>query len=213
MNPTPAVATPASSTRSFTGLASFSLVAGPALWFVGWVLMRVKGHVGSGAAWTAAHALWIAAFALFGFAMVALHRSVRPETVGVKAISVTGLIVGIGGMLAVLAQMVIDIYVGFAVSATQTSGELYDKFFDIPGVEILVFQIGPLLLYVGLIILPIVAAARRAIPAAAAVLIGIGIAMSAAGHGMDGILRYTEGLGMLILMAGLIIVARASVKR
>lgn len=199
--------------RSLAIPASFALIAAPALWFIGWTIMRVKGHEGPGAAWTGAHAVWVCAILLFGAAIVVLHRTVKAETVGVKAIAVTGLVLGLAGAASLLGQMCVDLYVGLAASTRDSASSLYDKVFDVPGVELALFQIGPSLLFAGFLILPIVAAARRAVPAAAAVLVGSGIAVMVAGRGFDGVLRLTEGLGMLVMLAGLVIVVRAGARR
>ncbi|WP_285665458.1 hypothetical protein [Actinorhabdospora filicis] len=199
--------------RSLAIPASFALIAAPALWLIGWIVMRVKGHEGPGAAWTGAHAIWVFAVLLFGAAIVVLHRTVKAETIGVKAIAVTGLILGLLGAASLLGQLCLDLYVGLEASTRESASALYDKVFDTPGVELVFFQIGPSMLFAGFLILPIVAAARRAVPPAAAVLVGSGIALMVAGRGFDGVLRLTEGLGMLVMLAGLVIVVRAGAKR
>lgn len=136
---------------------------------LGWSagLMAVYGAVrllpGSrdvGPGWTAGHLALFAALALLGIGLVELWR------LGGRA-SRWGrgwLAVGWAGVAAGLAQAGIDLYAN-AVSADRAArSAVFDRVQSVPGVRPVVYDVVPMLLYVGLIALLVRLALRRAAP-------------------------------------------------
>jgi hypothetical protein len=184
----------------------FALVGAPTGWFAGWAIMRLSGQDGPGAAWTIAHFVWIAALMLFGTAAIVIHRLVtKPRSQAVGPVSLiasrAGAFLAVGGAVALIAQMIIDLTVGFVSSR-------YQSVFNVPGVELVIYQIAPGALFVGLVGLAAAAATQHRVVTSAAVLMVAGTVTSALGHGAPGGFRAVEGVGML-----LIVVAMARVMR
>lgn len=176
--------------------ASIALVAAPALWFAGWAVMRLRTGSGPGVAWTTAHSLWIVTFGLFAVGCVGLARLAGGRT------AVTAAVVALAGAAATGVQMVVDLAVGFAPDQTTMSAR-YDSVFAVPGVKLICYDLGPVVFYVGLLALLVVAAVRRAAPAKLVVLAGVGIVAAGVGHGLPGVLRIVEGIGALLILAAL----------
>lgn len=204
--PTPAA--PAAS-RLLTSPAAIALSAAPALWIVGWVFMRVDGHTGPGWGWTSAHSIWVLSFFLFAGGAIGLHRLAAAEHVASRAGSITGLIMSLLGAASMLVQMGIDLYVGFTTSTEEGMSDAYDPILDTTWVDLAFFQIGPALLFVGLLILSIVVAARRKATPLTPVLVGVGITMMVLGRtALPDDLRFVEGVGALVMWLGLVAVVR-----
>ncbi|MEV0713875.1 hypothetical protein [Asanoa sp. NPDC050611] len=185
------------------GLPDAGLVAAPLVWLSGWVIMRLGGASGPNAGWDVAHALWIVGFALFGAAAYALSRLVGRSLVGRVA-----LVVALIGAATLVVQMVIDLVVGLCAVDKPAMDDLYDKVFAAPGVELVFFTVGPILLFVGLLALMILAALRRTANAWQALLVLLGIALMVVGRPADGALRLLEGVGAVCLWLALAPLAR-----
>ncbi|MEV0644541.1 hypothetical protein AB0I28_04710 [Phytomonospora sp. NPDC050363] len=195
--------------RLLTSPAAIALVAAPALWIVGWVFMRVDGHTGPGWGWHSAHLIWVVSFLLFAVASVGLHRLADARHVGSRAGSITGLILALAGAAAMLVQMGIDLYVGFTSATDAEMSDNYDPFLDKPWIDLTFFQIGPSLLFIGLLILSIVVTVRGKAPVLTPILVGVGITMMVLGRtALPDSLRFVEGVGELVMWIGLVAVVR-----
>jgi hypothetical protein len=195
-----------------TGARQFALtilVAAPALWFFGWVVMRVRTTHGPGAAWTTAHSLWIVAFTMFAIGCVGLARLVgggRFAGRGSGAL-VTATTVALAGAVLTGAQMVLDLIAGF-VPTEAAMNDRYDAMFAVPGVQLVCYTLAPVVFYVGLLALLVLGAVRRTAPVALVVLAGCGILAAGIGHGLPGLLRLVEGAGALLILGALASIVR-----
>ncbi|MFF4343564.1 hypothetical protein ACFY00_26980 [Kitasatospora sp. NPDC001540] len=152
---------------------------------LGWSagLMAVYGLVrllpGSrdvGTGWTVGHLALFAALALLGVGLLELWRLGGRTSRWGRAWLATGW----AGVAAGLAQSGIDLYAN-AVSADRAArSAVFDRVRSVPGVRPVVYDVVPVLLYVGLIALLVRLALRRATPwwSPALVLLGT-LAMAA----------------------------------
>ncbi|GIG63957.1 hypothetical protein [Phytomonospora endophytica] len=204
--PTPA---PTPAPRLLTSPAAVALTTAPALWIIGWVVMRVDGHNGPGWGWTTAHSIWVLSFVLFAVGALGMHRLADAKHVASRAGSLTGVIMAVAGTVAMLVQMGLDLYVGLTTSTKGEMSDAYDPILGTTWVDLAFFQIGPALLFVGLLILGIVVAARGKAPVLTPVLVGVGITMMILGRTAlpDG-LRFVEGVGEVVMWLGLVAVVR-----
>lgn len=195
--------------RLLSSPAAVALSAAPALWIIGWVFMRVDGHTGPGWGWSSAHLIWVLSFVLFAVGALGLHRLAGAEHVASRAGGLTGVIMALAGTVAMLGQMGIDLYVGFTTTTKEGMSAAYDPIFEQTWVDLVFFQIGPALLFVGLLILGIVAAARGKVGALTPILVGAGITMMILGRAaLPDALRFVEGLGAAVMWVGLIAAVR-----
>lgn len=186
-----------------------ALAGAPSAWFAGWAIMRLWGHQGPGVGWTAAHTIWIVAMTMFALAALAIHRlqnTPRGHTIGPisKIAARAGLSASIAGALALIAQMVIDLTVGFRSATDAAMDAHYQSVFAVPGLELAIYQLAPAALFVGLVTQVVSAATRNRVATSAAVLIVIGAIASALGHGAPGGFRVIEGIGTLVILAAMI---------
>ncbi|WP_030446982.1 hypothetical protein [Actinocatenispora sera] len=191
------------------------LVAAPAAWFFGWVVMRVRTTHGPGAAWTTAHSLWIVAFTMFAIGCVGLARLVGSRrlvgqgraTGPGHAVLVAATTVALVGAVLTGLQMVLDLIVGFAPTEAAMD-DRYDALFAVPGVHLVCYTLAPIVFYVGLLALLVLGAVRRTAPVALVVLAGCGILAAGIGHGLPGMLRLVEGAGGLLILGALASIVR-----
>ncbi|WP_203900460.1 hypothetical protein [Virgisporangium aliadipatigenens] len=178
----------------------------PAFWLVGWCLMRIGGSNGPNVGWIAAHSVWIVAFALFGVAAFGLYRFVAEH----RAAGLTALALSLVGTVAMIAHMGVDIA---AAVGTDTRAELAAesaRLTSAPGVELLLFDVGPALLFAGLLGLLARAAAAGALSWTTWTLVAVGIVLMVVGRPLDGWLRALEGFGVLAVIIGMDQVASSS---
>jgi hypothetical protein len=198
-NTTPPAATRAAPPR----VALSALVAAPVVWFFGWAIMRMRTDHGPGAAWTTAHSLWIVAFALFGVGCIGLARLIGRHSGALVAATTVALV----GAVLTGIQMVLDLIVGFAPTEAAMD-DRYDAVFAVPGVRLVCYTLAPVVFYVGLLALLVLAAVRRTAPVALVVLAGCGMLASGIGHGLPGMLRLVEGAGALLILGALVSIVR-----
>lgn len=98
---------------------------------------------------------------------------------GSRTFADAGATLGLLGVAAVTAQASIDLLVGYASVDRDTMNVLFDHIRDLPGVTPAVYTIGPLLFYVGLLLLTVQLAALRAIVFWRPLAIVAGVAVSA----------------------------------
>lgn len=173
--------------------ARLGLVAAAPLWLAGWAVMRLGGHRGANAGWALAHSLWIVAFVLFGLAFVGLHRLAAAADRRRGAAAALG--VALVGTAATLGQMGCDLAVGLLSADHAEMSRRYDDVFAVPGVHLVLFTLGPVLLFTGLVALAWLAFRRGVLPARGLALTVLGVAMMVIGKPLPGPLRLLEGLG------------------
>ncbi|MEU3314097.1 hypothetical protein ABZ743_15675 [Streptomyces sp. NPDC006662] len=142
----------------------------------GLVRLSDPGH-GPGVAWTAGHLALALGVALFGAVFPGLRRLTEPAGRAGRwsAGAATGL--GLAGAAAVVVQAGIDLAVGFASADRAGMNRLFEQIQSRPGVEPVVYSVGPMLFYVGLLWIVGQLAVRRRIAVwrAAAVPAGTGV--------------------------------------
>ncbi|MCA2226506.1 hypothetical protein [Nonomuraea aurantiaca] len=203
--------TPANSpTHSLTSsVARASFTAGPAAFLGGWLLMRpIGGDLMPGPWWTAAHAVWLLGFLLFGVMVLELRRMAAPTTRGQKAAvwAVTG--VALFSVLANVAQLVIDLVAGFTSADGEAMRAVFDQVQGYPGVELVVYSVGAQLFFVALLVLAGIMAVLRRVTSLSAVVVAAGLvvlAVAMLGVGRDSAL---VAVGMAVLWLGALLLGR-----
>jgi hypothetical protein len=140
-------------------LKSAAFLAAPVLTFVYGglrLLDGLDGEHGPGFAWTAGHLAFIAALALFVSIFWTLRGMVGR---GVVATVLTGL--GFVGVAALFVQFSIDLVVGFLSADHAAMSARFEVIQAVPGVQAVVYDIVPMLLYVALLALIVQLAAQR----------------------------------------------------
>jgi len=95
--------------------------------------------------------------------------------------------------------MVIDLVVGLSTSDQAGMGERFDDVQAAPGVEAAVYTVGPSLLFVGMMILTLHAAARRRLPVYAPVLVASAVAISGLEQAVEVPLRLMMAAAVILL--------------
>jgi hypothetical protein len=108
------------------------------------ILDGLDGSRGPGLAWTTGHLAFIAALAMFISTFLQMRRMA-----GRDLLSTVSATIGIIGVLALSAQFVIDMVVGFLSADRAGMGVLFDQIQAVPGVSIAVYDGGPFLFYIG----------------------------------------------------------------
>ncbi|MEV5495936.1 hypothetical protein AB0M50_11120 [Nonomuraea fuscirosea] len=192
-------------------LAQISFTAGPAALLAGWFLMRpIHGGLEPGPWWTAAHALWLAAFLMFGVMTAAMRGLAGPVTGGrrVAVTALTGL--ALFSVAANLAQLGIDLYAGFAAADGAALRALLEQVQGYPGVDPLVYGPGAQLFYAALLVQAVLLGVlRRVTPVSAAVTAG-GVVLLAAATFMDGRGSNLVAVGMAVLWLGALLLGRGT---
>ncbi len=160
--------------RPATVRAGVALIVAPVLLLAAWVILwPLDGRAGPGLGWTASHLSWIAAFALLAYACVHVRRHVRAAADGRQTGVDLAAAVTMVGLAAGTAQMVVDLVAGFWSSTRAEIDALSDQITDAPGVDLLLYDLGPLLFFVGMFALLALAAVRRQVgPASPALFLG-----------------------------------------
>ncbi|CAM3344255.1 hypothetical protein [Stackebrandtia soli] len=188
-------------------LTLVSLIGAPLLLLVGWAVMRL-GSGGVEPGWTVAHVAWVIDNLMFGVVAVAMARAVRPSTGLGKALGWGFAGLALAGAAAMTAQMIIDLIGGAVTTTTAELGEFFTTVQSAPGVELLVYQVGPALLFVALAAQSIQLATVRRVPVMAAVLVGAAVSIAGAEQLVDLPLRLGQAIAALTLLAGFTIIAR-----
>lgn len=136
-----------------------AFIAAPVLMGAYGVIRIVDGLDGSrgpGLAWSLGHLCFLGAIAFFVQGFVAMRRAV-----GGGRLSTVGLWVGVAGAVAVAGQFAIDLVVGFLSADREAMNVLFDRVQAIPGMLPVFYDFGPLLFFVGQLILVSQLAKRR----------------------------------------------------
>ncbi|WP_329385959.1 hypothetical protein OG625_26545 [Streptomyces sp. NBC_01351] len=117
---------------------------------------------GPGPAWTVGHIALLVGVLQFALVLPALRRMTGPGGGAAGRLSAgVGLLLGLTGTLAVVAQAAIDLVVGFRASDRPGMERLFEEVQSHPGVLSAVYTVGPVLFYVGLLWLVVQLAVQR----------------------------------------------------
>ncbi|MEU6878525.1 hypothetical protein [Streptomyces sp. NPDC046712] len=161
-------------------LTRVSFFAAPLLLIAyGSVRLFVPGSKAPGFGWTLGHFAFLFGVMFFGVACVGLWRMAVAGGGAVRRrIGAVGLVAGLIGVGAAFAQAVIDLVVGFHAVDKAEMKELFAQVQEYPGVMPVVYTVGPVFLYIGLIALLATLTGRHAVRALVLVLLGT-VAMAA----------------------------------
>jgi hypothetical protein len=153
------------------GIARLAAVAAPLCMLAYGVIRligRMDGTYGPGVDWQAAHLANLAGLVLFVVLVFGIRRLLTPGP-GREVVTVVTLV----GAAASIVQFVADIVEGLLAVDKAEMRELSLRFRGLPGVDLAFYQVGPHLLYVGMIALTAMLAHDRKLPwwSAAAVLV------------------------------------------
>ena len=189
--------------------AGLALIVAPVLLLAAWVILwPLDGRDGPGLGWTAAHLSWIAAFGLLAYGCVHVRRHLRAASDGRHAVVDVATAVTMVGLITGTAQMVVDLIAGFGSSTRAEIDTLSDRMTDAPGVDLLLYDVGPLLFFVGMFALLVVAAVRRQVGPASPVLFLTGFVLIGIDDALSPVGLAAIWLGVLPLALGLICAAR-----
>ncbi|MFD3541405.1 hypothetical protein ACFWUQ_18175 [Streptomyces sp. NPDC058662] len=155
-------------------LTRFSFIAAPVLLIAyGCIRLFAVGSRAPGWAWTTGHAAFLLGVVLFGVACTGLHRIAAADGGPARRrFARGGLVAGLVGTGAAFTQAAVDLYVGLRAADKPEMRELFAQVQDIPGVMPLVYTVGPLFLYVGLITLLASLTGRDALRSLLLVVVG-----------------------------------------
>jgi hypothetical protein len=184
---------------TFPRFASICLRFSPIGILLGWAGMRLGGGGGDEPLWTISHLIWLPAYAALAIGYIGVHALIRAERGAERLLAGFGVTLAAAGGLAVCAQMVIDLFVGLSTADRAGMSERFDEVQAVPGVEAAVYAVGPSLLFVGMLILTVHAAARRRLPAYATVLVVAAVAVSGLEQAVEVPLRLMMAAAVILL--------------
>ncbi|MFJ9740977.1 hypothetical protein [Streptomyces sp. NPDC101166] len=163
-----------------TALTRTAFIAAPLCMLAyGTIRLSDPDH-GPGLAWTSGHIALIAGVLLFGAIFLGLLRLSEPTTGAARLSARVATLVGLTGTVAVTAQGVIDLVVGFRATDRAGMERLFEDVQSHPGVMPAVYTVGPMLFYVGLLWMVIQLAVQHRISVWRPALVMLGTAAMAA---------------------------------
>jgi len=164
-----------------TALTRAAFIAAPlCLLAYGAIRLSDPEH-GPGLAWTSGHLALTGGALLFGVIFLGLLRMSEPTTGASRLSARIATSLGLVGVVALTAQAVIDLVVGFRADDKAGMRQLFENVQSHPGVMPAVYTVGPALFYVGILWLVIQLAVQRRITVWTPVLMVLGTATMAAG--------------------------------
>ncbi|SEH03829.1 hypothetical protein SAMN05444920_1459 [Nonomuraea solani] len=184
-------------------IAGLSFAAAPLLVLAGWALMRLDGTGGHEPGWTLAHIAWVISSLMYGIVGVELYRR---SGGGLPA---TGsMIVAVVGAGCLTVQMVIDLVVGFSTDNRDDMRALSGQIHDLPGVQLAIYDVGPVLLFLALVAQAIHLAAQGKAGRLFAALVTVGVLVSGAELVVEIPLRLAQAGSSMILCVAFLPMAR-----
>ncbi|NRQ39355.1 hypothetical protein HII36_47165, partial [Nonomuraea sp. NN258] len=194
-------------------IAGLSFVTAPLLVLAGWALMRLGGTGGREPGWTLAHIAWALNSVMYGIVCVELHRRARDTSPGGRVLAAGALVAGVVGAGCLLVQMLIDLVVGFSTGNRAGMRALSDRIHDLPGVQPVVYDVGPALLFVALVVQAIHLATQGRATAWFATLVTVSVLVNGAELLIDIPLRLAQAASALILWAAFLPTGRELLRR
>lgn len=143
-----------------------SLFTAPLLILLGWAVMRLGGTGGREPGWTIAHIAWVLDNLMLAVVCGELcRRTWRATRTAGHTLAAVFVTVGLVSSACLVAQMVIDLVVGFATSNRAEMRAFGAQIHDFPGVQLVVYDVGPPLLFLALIAQTVQLAVVRQLPA------------------------------------------------
>ncbi|TDC04585.1 hypothetical protein E1267_22455 [Nonomuraea longispora] len=190
-------------------LAQASFTAGPAALLGGWLLMRpIDGDLVPGPWWTAAHAVWLAGFVMFGVMTAALRGVAGPVTGGWRVAVDAAVGAAMIGVAANVVQLAIDLYAGFTAVDGAAMRALFERVKGYPGVETLVYSAGATLFFAALVALALILAALRRVTFVGAGVTVVGVAVMAVATFQTGRDAALVAVGMALIWLGVLLLGR-----
>ncbi|MFG1710426.1 hypothetical protein ACFLIM_45395 [Nonomuraea sp. M3C6] len=194
-------------------IAGLSFVTAPLLVLAGWALMRLGGTGGQEPGWTLAHIAWVLNNVMYAIVCVELYRRAKDTTSGGRILATGSLIVGVIGAGCLLIQMVIDLVVGFSTDNRTDMRALSGQIHDLPGVQLAIYDVGPVLLFLVLIVQAIHLAAQGKGTTRFATLVTVAVLVNGAELLVEIPLRLAQAGSALILWLALLPVGRELLRR
>ncbi|MFE3761555.1 hypothetical protein ACFXPI_07295 [Streptomyces sp. NPDC059104] len=145
-----------------TALTRAAFVAAPLLILAYGAIRLTDPDHGPGPVWTTGHLALTVAMLSFVPVFARLWALARPEAGRAGRLSAgAATVLGLAGTLAVTVQACIDLYVGFRATDRPGMERLFEQVRSHPAVVPAVYEVGPLLFYVGLIWILVQLSARR----------------------------------------------------
>ncbi|MEU5049381.1 hypothetical protein [Streptomyces sp. NPDC021096] len=167
-------------TRSTWGRAAFA--AGPACLGTYGLIRLIDDEHGPGPDWSLGHLALLAGVVLFVPVFAGLRRmAVRGRGPAARWFAGSALALGLLGVAAVTVQAGIDLVVGYSAADRAGMNELFERIQGTPGMKPAFYTVGPVLFYVGLLLLIVQSAAVRAIEAWRPAVVVAAVAVMAAG--------------------------------
>lgn len=162
----------------------------------GWLMMRpINGGLEPGFWWTAAHTVWLLGFLAFVPVGLELRRATR-ERGWVAEVAAWVVVLS---ALANVAQMAIDLVAGARSASRAELRAALTAVRELPGAEIVIYTVGPQLIFIGLVVL--VALLRPVpVPALGAVVLGVALLAATMALGRN---HWIAPVGMALLVLGL----------
>ncbi|MEV5238862.1 hypothetical protein AB0K89_07095 [Streptomyces cinnamoneus] len=156
-------------------------VAGPVCMGAYGLIRLIDEERGPGPAWTLGHLALLAGVVLFVPVFLGLDaRAAYGRGAAARWFAATGLALGLLGVAAVTVQAGIDLLVGSHAEDRAAMNALFERIQSHPGVKPAFYTVGPLLFYVGLMLLVGQLAVQRATAAWRPPAVVAGVAVTAA---------------------------------
>ncbi|MFJ3950792.1 hypothetical protein ACIPXV_12165 [Streptomyces libani] len=140
------------------------------------VLDGLDDERGPGPAWTTGHLAFLAALILFVPVFLELRR-----LAGHGLFATATAVVGLVGAVCSMAQISVDIVIGALAADHEAMRRMFADVQSVPGVTPVVYTVGPVLLYLGLLIMFCQLALTRAVPVWRAVAVVLAVLVSLLG--------------------------------
>jgi hypothetical protein len=194
-------------------VAGLSFVTAPLLVLAGWASMRLGGTGGQEPGWTLAHIAWVVNNVMYAIVCVELYRRAKNTTSGGRLLATGSLIVGVIGAGCLLIQMLIDLVVGFSTDNRTDMRALSGQIHDLPGVQPAIYDVGPVLLFLVLIVQAIHLATQGRATTLFAILVTVAVLVNGAELLVEIPLRLAQAGSALILWLAFLPIGRELLRR
>lgn len=160
-------------------IAATAFIAAPIFMLTYGVIRLLGGHPGPGPGWTIGHLAFLIALFLFGLVLLGLRRLAQSRRRGLQVAADLATAAGFLGLVAMIIQISVDLFVGMASADHAEMSRMFDNFQSWPGVTPAIYTIVPQLLFVGLIALGVLAALTRRMHPLGVILMIAGTALAA----------------------------------
>lgn len=140
------------------------------------ILDHLDGERGPGPAWTTGHLAFLAALLLFVPVVLALRG-----TAGRDAFATGTAGVALLGTACTVVQVGVDLVIGVLAADHDDMRAMFVDVHDIPGVDVAVYEAGPVLFFLGLLVLFCRPAVFRSVPVWRAAALVLGVLISPVG--------------------------------